>query len=173
VHLFIYISFPYIYIVFLSSLSNFNPKSKLGLIHIPSHSFVSTIIVIVIGMHKKTKISNMMHIFLSFILINHPLLYMCSFYDANKAYKMEKISLLFFVYNFEYYSLGEEEASLLMAACRCRYDGVCLIPRWRSSKGRCGPSRPHSTTTFVVFFCHDDTVGRGKQMNQIHISSCV
>jgi hypothetical protein len=28
---------------------------------------------------------------------------MCSFYDANKAYKIEKISLLFFVYNFEYY----------------------------------------------------------------------
>jgi hypothetical protein len=33
----------------------------------------------------------------------------CSFYDANKAHKIEELSLLFFVYNFEYYrtqSLG-------------------------------------------------------------------
>jgi hypothetical protein len=28
----------------------------------------------------------------------------CSFYDANKAHKIEEISLLFFVYNFEYYN---------------------------------------------------------------------
>jgi hypothetical protein len=27
----------------------------------------------------------------------------CSFYDANEAHKIEDISLLFFVYNFEYY----------------------------------------------------------------------
>jgi hypothetical protein len=27
----------------------------------------------------------------------------CSFYDANEAHKIEKTSLLFFVYNFECY----------------------------------------------------------------------
>jgi hypothetical protein len=27
----------------------------------------------------------------------------CSFYDANKAHKIEELSLLFFAYNFEYY----------------------------------------------------------------------
>jgi hypothetical protein len=28
----------------------------------------------------------------------------CSFYDANEAHKIEEISLLSFVYNFDYYS---------------------------------------------------------------------
>jgi hypothetical protein len=38
------------------------------------------------------------------VLINHSQLYGCSFYDANKAHKIEDISLLFFAYNFEYYT---------------------------------------------------------------------
>jgi hypothetical protein len=29
----------------------------------------------------------------------------CSFYDANEAHKIEELSLLFFVYNFEHYKV--------------------------------------------------------------------
>jgi hypothetical protein len=45
-----------------------------------------------------------------FILFWYPLFqliikfYVCSLYNANEAHKIEEISLLFFVYNFEYYS---------------------------------------------------------------------
>jgi hypothetical protein len=39
----------------------------------------------------------------------------CSFYDAIKAHKIEEISLLFFVYNFEYYTVAVEHC----AGSRC------------------------------------------------------
>jgi hypothetical protein len=29
----------------------------------------------------------------------------CSFYDANETHKIEEISLIFLVYNFEYYNV--------------------------------------------------------------------
>jgi hypothetical protein len=32
----------------------------------------------------------------------------CSFYDANEAHKIKEISLLFFVYNFEYYTAPKD-----------------------------------------------------------------
>jgi hypothetical protein len=52
-------------------------------------------------MHKHIN-SNMMQFFYHlFELISK--FCVCSFYDANEAHKIEEISLLFFVYNFEYY----------------------------------------------------------------------
>jgi hypothetical protein len=36
----------------------------------------------------------------------------CSFYDANGAHKIEEVSQLFFVYNFEYYNEGLDGAFL-------------------------------------------------------------
>jgi hypothetical protein len=51
-------------------------------------------------MHKHIN-SNMMHFYHLFELISK--FCVCSFYDANEAHKIEKTSLLFFVYNFECY----------------------------------------------------------------------
>jgi hypothetical protein len=45
------------------------------------------------------------------VLFSHSQLYRCSFYDANKAHKNEELSLLLFVYNFEYYSCQRAEVA--------------------------------------------------------------
>jgi hypothetical protein len=44
----------------------------------------------------------------------------CSFYDANEARKIEEISLLFFVYNFEYYKSYPLNRNLVLEICKER-----------------------------------------------------
>jgi hypothetical protein len=53
-------------------------------------------------MHKHIKLQHDAFFYHLFELISK--FCVCSFYDANEAHKIEEISLLFFVYNFEYYS---------------------------------------------------------------------
>jgi hypothetical protein len=58
------------------------------------------------------------------VLFSHSQLYRCSFYDANKAHKNEELSLLLFVYNFEYYTRLD---------VRCTPDIYCSLsgaPEW-------------------------------------------
>jgi hypothetical protein len=44
----------------------------------------------------------------------------CSFYDANEAHKIEEISLLFFVYNLEYYKSYPLNRNLVPEICEKR-----------------------------------------------------
>jgi hypothetical protein len=109
-YIYIYIYIIYIFISLLFFLFS-NPNFNLGFNPTSSNYYLIIIILIILFNAQTYKLQQdaLSFMLVSFVLINHSYLYVCSFYDSNMVHKIRKSNIVL-VYNFEYYSHPSENA---------------------------------------------------------------